>query len=1150
MMRLGLLLLCALLPFVATAGKKPAELTYTPSSLPDVASPVLTDAQWRRLGQKRELTLALYGPPRPPVVRTDPAQRVTGYLPDFIWTAARSLGLTLRVVHYERPEEAYAALDAGEADVVFSPAGIAVPANSASHDTIVMAQAVPVVVTRRDTASASARGIPAAADISPARQLAQLDQGIAASVTLPAGEAWFLTGRNYVNTLEVSRVSDVPMEPYRLVTSGREPLFGGALRTAVENLRASPAGEALAARWDQSDLTRFVATSLNLTREEKAWLQAHPEVPVAASSFNAPFFFTGPGGVPAGIGPELLALVSLRTGIRFRYTDIGDSRDLTERLDGGDVMMTAPLIWSRERSRSLMLSAPFMYTPVVMVTRSGFTGTIRRADLVPGQDASDWFTASWPQAKVNWSGNPGLAMQRVADGDTDATLTTLTSARYLKQGLYRDRLSLRESLPVDEAAVVFGVRRADPELLGILNKTLALVPPDIITAILAHWQSTPSARFDTWKIYRTEFYAGAAAALALLLVTAAWAAALRRQVRRTRHAKSLLRQEVAFRDQLINGPPRPVYVTNRDGVIIHSNTAFGRYFTGEAAAQLALPLWDSRHPLYAVWTTCMRTPPAGDVPLEAEFVLDAGDGNGQTIRHWMTSFQSDGGETGGYIGGWQDVTAYLNMQTALQQARTEAESASRTKSRFLATMSHEIRTPLSAVIGLLELQVQERRTDTELIRVAHESSLSLLALIGDVLDIARIESGKMSLQRRWSALDTIIRPVVQAFSGLARQKGVVLSLTMPDNAEILTDDHRLRQVLANLTGNAVKFTQQGEVRVRVMLTPEQLRVAVEDTGPGITDADQARLFAPFEQVQGAAAGGSGLGLAISREIATLMGGTLALTSVPGDGSTFTLEIPVQTRPVTAVSEETPVLPQGLPRRILVVDDHPANRLLISRQLVLLGHQAKTAEDGRAGLQAWRASRPDIILTDCSMPEMDGPEMARLIRQEDTDVVIIGITANAQEAERDRCLAAGMNTCLFRPVELSRLAEAIRTFDPPGDEPENDLSDWLDMAALDAFIPDSPEAADSFIRTVISETRRDLQDARQAVQEDDLSTARRIFHRIAGTLRVTGIRRLDEQCAQLEELAEMEEEQKIILHHISKAAEMLEAFARARAASHH
>ena len=1139
-----LLLLCTLL-LPACAGAAPVALSYLPAALPDVASPALSDAQWRWLGQKRELTLALYGTSRPPVVRTDPARRLTGYLPDFIWTAARSLGLTLRVMHYGSAQEAWAALDAGRADVVFSPAGDAVPARYGESGIVTLAPALPVEVTRRGAPRSDGPAL-AGTDISPGRQLAQLDEGAAASAILPAGEAWYLIGRNYVNTLEVSRLSPAAMTPYRFVTNGRAPQLSETLRAAAENLRDSPAGEMLASRWDQNDLTRFVAAPPGLTPEEKAWLRAHPEVPVAGSAFSAPFFVTGPGGAPAGIGPELLALVSLRTGIRFRYTDIGDSRDLPDALAQGRVLMTAPLIWSRERSRSLLLSAPFMYTPVVMVTRSGFDGAVQRADLVPGQDASAWFTAAWPQAEITWTGNPGLALRRVADGDTDATLSTLTGARYLIQGLYRDRLALRENLPVEEAAVVFGVRRADPELLSILNKTLALVPPGIVTAILAHWQSTSAARFDTWQVYRTEFYAGAAGAGALILLTAAWAVVLRRQVRRTRRAKALLRQEVAFRDRLINGPPRPVYVTSRDGNITHSNAAFGRYFTGAAVEHLPLPLWDSRHPLYGVWTACMRTPPAGGVPLEAEFVLDAGDGTEQTIRHWMTSFQEDDGTTGGYIGGWQDVTAYLNMQAALQQAQIEAEQASRTKSRFLATMSHEIRTPLSAVIGLLELQVQEGRADTELISVAHESSLSLLALIGDVLDIARIESGKMTLQPRWSPLSAVVQPVTQAFSWLARQKGLTLSLSLPEGeTSVFADDNRLRQILANLTGNAVKFTQQGQVQVRVTLTPERLRVAVEDTGPGITEADQRRLFLPFEQADGAA-GGSGLGLAISREIASLMGGTLTLTSTPGRGSTFTLDVPVQTRSAALQSETAPAPARGQPRRVLLVDDHPANRLLISRQLALLGHQVITAEDGRDGLQSWRASRPEIILTDCSMPEMNGPEMARLIRQEDADVIIIGITADAQASARARCLEAGMNDCLFRPVELPRLAQAIRAYDPPGAEPDSDPASWIDRAVLETFIPDSPEEADRFIRTVISESRGDLQAARQALLDGDLSAARRIFHRMAGTLRVTGIRRLDEQCAQLEELADMEEECAFILHHVAKAADMLEAFARAYA----
>ena len=1134
----------------------PTGLSYKPASLPDVTSPELSDPQWRWLGRKRELVLAIYGPARPPVSRIAPTQALTGYVADFAWTTARSLGLTLRVMHFSGAAEAYAALDEGDVDVVFSPAGDSVPPRFAPEEILTVAGAHPVRVIRRSNPPDDRHMVfsPAGAD-SPGQLLASLDEGNIASVTLPAGEAYYLTERNYVNSLEISRVEDVSMSPYRFVTGKREPLLTEALGKAVDNLRFSPAGELLATRWDQSNLTRFISAPLNLTHEEESWMRSHRNVRVAASSFNPPFFFSDSGRHYAGIGPELLSLVSLRTGIQFHYIDIGDSQQLQTAFNDGKAEMAAPLIWSSERSREILMTAPFMFTPVVMITRKGEVGTIRRAALVPGQESTEWFTSAYPQSEVSFTGNPALAMRWVDEGKTDATLNTLISARYLLQGLYAEKLTLRQSLPLRDAAIVFGVRRADPELLGILNKTLAVIPPDMVTNILTHWQSTPAAKFDTWRVYRSEFYVGAGSALFLIVTATLWGLALRRQVRRTQQVKARLRQEIQFRDQLINGPPRPVYVATPEGKIIHHNQAFGRYFGPEAASLTGLSLFDTRHPLYKVWEACMKHPPSGDIPLEAEFTVNAGSGSPRQIRHWMTRFVESEDKTGGFIGGWQDVTEYLSLQADLLEARMEAEHASQVKSRFLATMSHEIRTPLSAIIGLLELQVQEKRTDTELIRVAHESSLSLLALIGDILDIARIEAGKVSINIRWCPLAAIVNPVVQAFSGVARQKGLQLHLTLPeDGREVLTDDHRLRQVLANLVGNAVKFTPTGEIRVSVNLSAapaERLLISVGDTGPGIPLGEQERLFSPFERAEEHTADGSGLGLAICREIAILMGGELTLESEPGSGSVFTLDIPAESRPC-APQEISPdiVLSRQSPLRVLLVDDHPANRLLIARQLSLLGHTAYVAENGRAGLDAWRREKPDVILTDCSMPEMGGPEMASVIRAEDRTVVIIGITADAQEAERDRCLNAGVNECLFRPVELSRLAEALKNCLPGlTASPASVLNEWLDDEALSAFIPDSPREFSRFIHTAIRETESDLQEARMAVRHGDMPAALRIFHRIAGTLRVSGVRQLDEQCALLEELAEMGEDEEIIQQHITKAEALVSAFKQAVSESH-
>ncbi|MCE0491274.1 transporter substrate-binding domain-containing protein [Pantoea sp. Mb-10] len=1086
------------------------------------------------------MTLALYGPARPPLVRISPSGLLSGFMADFISTASHSLGLTLKVVHYNRADEAFAALDAEIVDLVFSPAGDTVPVRYKAEDLITIEKANPVVITRRTAAKPVSKAKFTQEEI-PARRLAQLDQGTVEAVTLPAVEAWYLIERNYINTLEVSDISAAPMTPYQLVTGAHNLLFSDAMHAAISNLRSSAVGEKLASRWQANDLPRFIDTPINLSPEEKAWLEAHPEISVVSSAFNPPFFVRNPDGGLAGIGPELLSLIGLRTGLHFRYIDISDSRNLTQALDRGEAMMTAPLIWSQERSKDLLLTSPFMFTPMVMVTRSAFKGNVDRAILTPGHNMSSWFTSIWPQAQILRLGNPALAIQQVAQGKADATFTTLINARYIMQGLYRGQLHLHQGLPVADAAIVFGVRHADPELRSILNKTIASLPPRIITDVLAHWQSTPGVRYDTWKIYRQEFYAGVAGALVLIIVTVIWAVMLRQQVRRTQGAKTQLRQEIMFRDRLINGPPRPVYVARSDGEIIHSNVAFKSCFSGEAAEHLNLSLYDIRHPLHEVWRNCMQNPPVNGIPQEAEFMIEPCSGMHQNIRHWITSFGEDGGGELGYIAGWQDVTEYLNMQSALQQSQCDAEHANRAKSHFLAMMSHEIRTPLSAVIGLLELQVQEKRADTELIRVAHESALTLMSLIGDVLDIVRIESGKMVLHPRWSSLEALVRPVVQAFSSLARQKNIILHLDMPDGYEIYTDDNRLRQVIANLISNAVKFTEQGRVHVQVILNEDKLQVIVKDTGCGISEQDQARLFERFEQAVDQTAGGSGLGLAICREIASLMEGTLILESKLTHGSTFTLCIPVQSRAYLqseCIDSSLPTL--NYSRNILIVDDHPANLLLISRQLTLLGHQPFTASDGVEGMQIWRAKRPEIIITDCSMPELDGLEMTRLIRKEDQNVVIIGITANAQETERVRCLAAGMNQCLFRPVKLSSLSEAINTYEFSSEQ-ESDLSCWLDSATLASYIPDSPKEGKQFIQTVIYETRNDLQAARKAVMAKELSSAYRLFHRMAGTLRVIGVEKLSDQCSKLEELAEMEEEEQFLLHNISIAEGLLEAF---------
>ena len=384
-----------------------------------------------------------------------------------------------------------------------------------------------------------------------------------------------------------------------------------------------------------------------------------------------------------------------------------------------------------------------------------------------------------------------------------------------------------------------------------------------------------------------------------------------------------------------------------------------------------------------------------------------------------------------------DITELKTTQATLDEARIAAEDAVQAKSEFLATMSHEIRTPMNGVLGLTSVLLGESLPpgQRETLETIRRSGETLLAILNDILDLAKIESGQMEVHLEPVNASQVLRDALQLFAEQAKRKSLELTVEMEATPSEfwLADPLRIRQVVLNLLSNALKFTDHGTVRLRLERHKDWLILAIRDTGVGIPEDRLHRLFQRFSQIDTHSTrrqGGTGLGLAISRHLVELMGGKITVESQVGRGSTFRIILPlVESSSRIRLHQLAVPLARTRPLRVLVAEDNKINQLVTRKMLEQQGHTMVLAENGLQAVERWSQGGHDLILMDWQMPEMDGLEATRQIRAQEAErdcrrIPIIALTANAMTEDRATCLAAGMDEMLAKPVTAEVLADTL------------------------------------------------------------------------------------------------------------------------------
>jgi two-component system sensor histidine kinase EvgS len=791
-------------------------------------------------------------------------------------------------------------------------------------------------------------------------------------------------------------------------------------------------------------------TAIELSDEEKDWLALNRTVRVRIADYP-PYQIVRDNESVEGIVVEYLKYIEDRIGIQFEYevTDQPFAEFLDDMRQNRGPDMTAIITPTPERENYISFSEPYIYSPYVIFVQeeakpifdiSGLTGkllAVPRGFVVQEQLARDY-----PDIRLALFDSDEDALHAVATGQADAYIGNLTVASHIIHRRGFSGLQVTAASPFKEQSLSMGNRTDWPEFTSIINKALASIKEDEKTAIRKKYlaikfeQGIEKALVVKW----VSILLGST--LGILAIFLFWN---RRLAVATSKRKDAEERLLTTFD---NMPIAAVMINNDDSMYLHNKRFLELFgYTLEDIPHLsdwwvkAYPEEEYRKWVIETWNACLQRSIETGENIEArEYKVTCKNGD---VRDMEISGHFLGDR---YLATLIDNTERNQAKAEIMKAKEAADNANQAKSIFLASMSHELRTPLNAILGFSKLLAQNPKVpadETEKLSIINRSGQHLLSMINDVLDLTKIETGRIDLKEYPFELSALMKEMSVMVESRATEKG--LAMYVEDEAIsfpcIKADLGKMRQVMINLLSNAIKFTDEGQITIRCMTEaiPDNtdkcvVLIEVEDTGPGIEPDRHESIFEPFVQGHNLSERrGTGLGLSICKQCLEIMGGTIEVDSEVGAGSIF--RVCVVAEIVEAADISTPVddkprviglTPTETSWRILITDDNRENLLLLKSLLEEVGFVVLEAENGEEAVEIFRKESADLVWMDMRMPVMDGYEATRKIRQipgGDT-VPIIAITASAFLEQRDEILAAGCNDMVTKPFQEHEIFEAM------------------------------------------------------------------------------------------------------------------------------